>query len=116
MQDAADPSKIVIPAGQAGWYLVTGQVTLDYDSDGYIFLSLYKNSVEWARSSKRGIALSWPGDGLTPHDSTPLGAKLVYCNAGDYLQLVLRVRYESDGLYDFESSQSGAFFQVVKVG
>jgi len=99
-------SRITIPAGLGGYYLITSRLRWDQNGTGPRYTYWYKNGVGQAWVTY-DTSTPWGGGGSWP--STPL-VTIQYLNAGDYVQTAGKQQSGGDlpcGVWEFTVSRLG---------
>lgn len=113
---SAQPNRLTIPAGYAGWYVVQAQVYFSsYSSSGSRSIGVYASGSKMfeANSSANAatpVSLANVGSGTTTSGVMPTATSPLYLNAGDYLEVVV---YSSATQ---NQASSGGGVQLVYLG
>jgi hypothetical protein len=104
--NSTNNSRITIPSGQDGYYLITGIVLWTNNGTGQRQHIILKN----------GAGTGWDDIALTNAASYTVtnGARMLYLVAGDYVQL--SVSQNSGGALDAFGGTTASIFQATKIG
>lgn len=106
---AGDPTKLIVPTGRAGVYIVTGQLTWD-DAGGTrnFTTKVHVNSSERAKATRVATNTA------SGFDTMQVAAVLAL-DEGDEIELIAYWQ-EGAGTFDLKGGEFRVFFQLVRIG
>jgi hypothetical protein len=105
--NSTNNSRITIPSGKTGYFLINGQVSWAANASGVRLMDIYKNGAT-------RLARNEDGNNGGSYNKVSQASTIVYLTAGDYVEL--RAFQESGGNLNVNSGDSQTYFAISYLG